>query len=244
MSAALKAVNLKLRHTTFNKLLFICPILTVIFSFISSGVTIFQSLAVYWWYLFIMQGFIAILCLLSQRSDDISGNSIIIHSLSVDLKKVKWASNSIIAIKFAAATMLYMLLVHLIPFFLFPTFDSYGFSQLLLATVALIITSIWQIPFCHILMRVAGRFFVVGFNTIVAILVISFLSNTNLWIICPYCWCSKIMEQLLHIGANGVIVNTASVTQISAATPIVLSIILFVLLGILDAALYEREPKK
>ena len=241
---SLIAANIKHRHTMLNKLLFICPAVTAIFAFLSSGIMLFQSIAYYWWYLFVMQGIIAIFCYSVIRADEISGNSQIVYSLPVNLKKIRCADTAVITLKFSISSMLYMVLVYLIPFFLFPDYAIYSFGKLLIATVTIIATSLWQIPMCFILIRFIGRFLTIGLNVGAGIILISAFGNTGLWILFPHCWCAKAMEQILNIGSNGVIIENAAAFSSASVIAIILSITLFGLLTTFDAIVYERKTNK
>lgn len=240
----IRAEILKYKHTMLNKLLFIAPLFTVIFSFLMGGVINFQSIASYWWYAFILQGMIAVLCFLSNRAEQVSGNNLIIYSMPLDFQKVKIAGHLVLAGKILVAQMICVLLIQSFPHLLFPDYVIYDFVQLLLANVVLVITTMWQIPFCFIIMRFFGKFTAVFANVILGIVMMTVMGNGPYWMICPYCWSGKQMEGILGIGMNGVFAGTPLSYSLLNLITLLFSIALFVGLSKLDAYLYEKERDK
>ncbi len=57
----LRSENLKFKHTFLNKLLFISPIFTVLFSWLAGSYIHFQYMSMYFWYMFILPGMIALM---------------------------------------------------------------------------------------------------------------------------------------------------------------------------------------
>ncbi len=236
-----RAEYLKYRRTMLNKVLFIAPFLTAMFAFLMAGVLNFQSITIYWWYAFILQGMIAVLCFLSKRAEEISGNQLLIYSLPVNLQKVKIARSLVLVSKLLVAQMVCLLLLQMFPMLLFPNYSIYGFGQLLLANVALVITNMWQIPFCFLLMRFLGKMSAVFINVILGLLTMLVVGNTRYWIVCPYCFGAKTMESMLRIKINGVLSDMPINYSALHVIALFLSAGLFVLLIKLDAYFYEKE---
>lgn len=238
-----RAEYVKYKHTMMNRLLFIAPLLTVIFSFLMAGVMNFQSIATYWWYAFILQGMVAVVCFLSYRSAEVSGNNLMVYSLPVNLQKVKLANHFVLVGKLFIAEMMCMLLIQVFPMLLFPDHSVYGFGQLFLANIVLVITTMWQIPFCFIVMRFLGKMTTIFLNVILGMLTMIVIGSTSLWMICPYCWGAKAMEAMLRIKINGVLSDGPIDYSASHGLAMILSVVLFGLLAKLDAYLYERESR-
>lgn len=238
-----RAEALKYKHTMLNKLLFIAPLLTVIFSYFMGGVLNFQSIASYWWYAFILQGMIAVLCFLSNRTEDVSGNSLIIYTMPLDLGKVKVAKHLVLVGKLFVVQMLCVLLIQVLPLLLFPDYAIYGLGQLLLANIVLVISTMWQIPFCFIIMRFLGKFTAICVNVVLGLVMMVVLGNSQYWLICPYCWSAKQMEGILGIGINGVFMNTSLSYNTLHIIALIFSVILFGVLARLDAYLYKKESR-
>jgi len=236
-----RAEALKYKHTMLNKLLYIAPLLTVTFSYLMGGAFNFQSIASYWWYAFILQGMIAVLCFLSNRTEEVSGNSMIIYSMPLDYGKVKVAKHFVLAGKLFVAQMVCVLLIQIIPMLIFPDYAIYGFGQLLLANIVLVISTVWQIPFCFIMMRFLRKFTAICGNVVLGLLMTVLSGNGLYWLVCPYCWGAKQMEAMLGIGINGVFMDTPLSYDALHIVALFFSVILFGLLAMLDAYLYKKE---
>ncbi len=235
-----RAELLKYKHTMLNRLLWIAPLLAVIFSYFMGGVVNFQSITSYWWYTFILQGLIAVLCFLSNRMEEVSGNELMLQSLPVSFQKVKWAKHLVLVGKLFVAEMVCMLLTQVCPMLLFPNYAVFSFGQLVQANIVLVLTTMWQIPFCFIIMRFLGKYVAIFGNVILGLLMIIVVGNTKFWIFCPYCWSAKEMEGLLGIGINGVLMETTGIYSTLHLAAIIFSLLLFLLLAKVDAYLYER----
>ena len=96
----IKAELIKYRHSMINKLLVLSPLLTILFAYLAGGSMNFQYIATYWWYAFILQGVVAVLCYLSIRSEEKSGNYTNTFTLPIDLKGLKNAKNIVLFLSF------------------------------------------------------------------------------------------------------------------------------------------------
>lgn len=236
-----RAEYLKYKHTMLNRLLLIAPLLTVLFSFFMAGVLNFQSITIYWWYAFLLQGMIAVLCFLSNQAEEISGNRQITFSLPVNLKKVKWAKHLLLIEKLFITEMICMLLIQICPMLLFPGYAVYNFWELFIANIVLVIITMWQIPFCFIIMRFLGKFTAIFINVLLGLLSVIAVGNSGYWILYPYCWSAKEMEVILRIGMSGVFLDTYASYNILHLLAMVLSVLLFFVLAWLDVYLFEKE---
>ncbi|MEE1101731.1 MAG: lantibiotic immunity ABC transporter MutE/EpiE family permease subunit [Agathobacter sp.] len=236
----IKAENLKCRHTMLNHLLLIAPIITVLFAFLAGGLNIFQSTGMYWWYMFILQGMIAVLCYFSVRIEEVSGNGKIVYSLPVNLKKIKFAKNLLMVGKLVIAHMVLIVLLMAVAVILFPDYVVYTFTELLLGNIVIVFTSMWQIPFCFIMMKKLGMFVPIVINTLMGLITIVFIGNTSFWYIWPYCWSAKEMESFLRININGVAQSHVESIGIGNVIVIIMAIILFFVFTELDAKLFEK----
>lgn len=237
----LKAEKLKYKRTMMNKLLFIAPFVTIIFCFLAGGVNIFQSAGIYWWYMFVLQGLISVLCFLSLRVEGIAGQNGIIYSLPVGLKKIKIVKNVIMVKKLFIANVMIAVFLAIIPVLLFPNYIKYTFGELLLGVVIIVLTSMWQIPFCFILMSKMNVFIPIIINTLLGIFTIVLVGHTSFWYLWPYCWTAKEMEAILKININGVPEFQGGYVKAIDIVVIFISIILFAVLTYLDAKIFEKR---
>lgn len=236
-----KAENLKYKRTMMNRLLVTAPVVTVLFAFLAGGLNIFQSTGLYWWYMFILQGMTAVLCFCSIRTEQMSGYRKFIYALPVDLKKLRLAKTGILVGKLLLASLILTLLLAVIPRLLFPIYVSYTFWELALGNLVIVLTSMWQIPFCFILIYKLGVFIPIVLNTLLGLATIVLIGNTPFWYVWPYCWAAKEMELLLNININGVPANQSGGAGIGDIAVIMAAVIFFGLLSGLDARIFERE---
>lgn len=237
----LKAENLKYKHTAMNKLLVTAPFVTAIFCFLAGGVAIFQSSGIYWWYMFVLQGLISVMCFLSVRVESTAGQNEIIYSLPVRLKKIKIMKNVILVKKLFIANLVLAVLLSVLPLLLFPDYIKYTIGELLLGVTMIVLTSMWQIPFCFILMRKMNVFIPIIVNTLLGIFTIVLIGNTSFWYLWPYCWTAKEMEAFLKINMNGVPEFQGGYVKTIDIIVILISIIFFMLLTNLDAKTFEKR---
>lgn len=236
----IKAEKLKCKHTMINHLLIIAPVVTVFFAFLAGGLNIFQSIGMYWWYMFVLQGMIAILCYFSIRIEESSENARLIYSLPVNLKNIKCAKNLLLVGKLLIAHVILSVLLIVIPAILFPDYIAYSFGELLVGNIVIVLTSMWQIPFCFILMNKLGIFVPMVINTLMGLTTIVFIGNTSFWYIWPYCWSAKEMERFLRININGVAQSQVEHIGFSNVIVIIMAVILFLALMELDARLFKK----
>ena len=192
---------LKTKHTFSRRLIFIAPITTVVLAFLMGGSYNFQPMGLYWWYAFILYGYIAIQCGLSIQKEQRAGKFYSVYSMPIDLFKFWIAKVIVIALFILAANILLSILVGLTTF-------SGDFPQLIslprifLSSIAVVICSLWQIPLCLWLANKVGIYFALLINTVLG-LVFEFISATSYWWVAPYTWALKIVEPIAGIKSNG-----------------------------------------
>ena len=240
----IKAELIKYRHSMINKLLVLSPLLTILFAYLAGGSMNFQYIATYWWYAFILQGVVAVLCYLSIRSEEKSGNYTNTFTLPIDLKGLKNAKNIVMVGKILVAELICAFMIHVITYVVFPDYLYFSIGRLLVANIVIVITTMWQIPFCFLIMRFIGKFAAIIVNVLMGLICIAFFGTKSYWMAMPYCWGAKEMEKLLRIGVNGVFMDNVQSFDIKNVIVIVLSVIFFAVLVRCDASLYEKEVNK
>lgn len=196
------AEHLKCKGTVTNKLLWIMPLLTAFLAVFMGGFYGYQYMAFYWWYTFLLPGFIAILCTLAERREQKAGNYYGVRSLPIDFGKMEWAKMIVLAGKLMLSGICLGGLVA-IGNLLAPSLAVYSTMGCILGSVGIIGASLWQIPLVYFLVRSAGIFVPVILNVILSILSPVVLGSTTLWWLWPYCWAPKLAEGSLGILVNG-----------------------------------------
>lgn len=197
-----KAEHLKCKRTLINKLLWITPLLTACLAVFMGGFYGYQYMTFYWWYSFLLPGFIAVLCALAERREQQAGNYYGIRSLPIHLRKMEWAKVMVLAEKLVLAGMCLGGLATL-GNLLALSLAVYSPLVCVLGSVGIIAASLWQIPLCHSLARRVGIFLPVILNVVMSIVLPILLGSTPLWWLCPYCWAPKLAEGCLGILVNG-----------------------------------------
>ena len=81
---------------------------------------------------------------------------------------------------------------------------NYAFTTLLFASVLLVITNIWQVPFCFFLAKKFGFIASIVVNAVLGLVVGILLADGSMWIYCPYSWGIRLMVPVMRILPNGV----------------------------------------
>lgn len=228
----LEAEHLTLKHTMFNRLLVIAPFCTAAFAFLAGGFSGLQYMGLYWWYAFLLQGTVAVLCVLSWQKEERAGKFCGIYSMPVDLRRFERAKNLVAAEKLLVSGIVLALFLS-VPHLLSPQLVVYGVGKMFLGSILIILASLWQIPLCFMLVRKMGTVLPVIINTIVGLLTIAVIGNTPLWWVWPYCWPAKLAENFMGIGVNGVWAEEAANLPLVLAV-LAASLLLFVLLTMFD----------
>ena len=123
---------------------------------------------------------------------------------------------------------------------------NYGFSTLLFASFLLIITNIWQVPLCFFLAKKFGFIASITINAVLGLVLGILLSDSALWIYCPYSWGIRLMIPVMHILPNGVLTEASNpiISSTSLLIPCILSICLFILLTMISAKWFSNQEVK
>lgn len=244
MGKYLYCETLKIKHTFSQKLILIAPIATILLSALIGGTYNLQSMNLYWWYAFILCGFIGILCGLSIQREQRAGKFYSVYSQPIKLTRF-WASKvAATSILVLGASLLLGLLTALtvvweaVPNIISP-------ARILLGSVAIAISSLWQIPLCLWLASKAGMFLPVLINAVMGLFsTLITATSSSLWWFVPYTWASKITEPITGIKSSG---DMDAIADYNAALiPIILclSVVLFLGLTFVTAKWFARQEVK
>ena len=113
MQGYLYCETLKTKRTFSRKLIFIAPMITISLAYLMGGPVNFQPMSLYWWYAFILYGFIAILCGLSIQKEQRAGKFYSVFSQPVNLSGFWGSKIAAIALFVLGANLILGLLVGL-----------------------------------------------------------------------------------------------------------------------------------
>lgn len=245
MGSSLRAENLKCKRTFARKLVVIAPVCTVLLAFM--GGIYFVANGYNWWYVLLFPGFITLLTALVNLNEEKKLHYRAVFAMPVSLAKTWTAKTALIGIYVAAASVIHlggillgMFTVRSCPGMTVPA------DKLMLATLLLIVTSLWQIPLCLFLSKKCGLLFTVLFNvgggTALNLLTVS----KFFWWVCPYSWAARLMCPVLGLLPNGLFAKSGDPMLNPSSIPagIVLSLALFAVLLLLTADWFRRQEVK
>lgn len=250
MAAYFKSEYLKIKHTFVEKLIFIAPIFAIIFPLLMMP-AYFEINSYNWWYASTLPGMISLGCALIAAKDKKMKNMAVL-SMPVDLKKV-WISKILVCIVMIAFASLIHLLGNIIigNIFGIGQWGKAGMLNVVLASIILIITFLWQVPLCLFLTSKIGLFPTILIN-IGAYLILGVVLAVKkvLWII-PYAIPARLMCPILKVLPNGLpaVPGTETFTpellSSSVILPgIIITMVLFVILTFVTAKWYEGQEAK
>ncbi|WP_368487777.1 lantibiotic immunity ABC transporter MutE/EpiE family permease subunit [Clostridium sp. BJN0013] len=250
MEAYFKSEYLKIKHTFMGKLIFLAPIFAIILSLILTP-HYFEIDSYNWWYVMILPGMVSLLCTLIAVKDNKMKNMAVL-SLPVDLKKV-WISKILVC----SLMIIFASIIHLFGCLFIGNILHFGklgmipAASVVLGSLVLIITFLWQIPFCLFLGSKIGIFPTILINIIAYFMLgVIFAVEDVLWII-PYAVPSRLMCPIIKVLPNGLPAVSGNQTfrpellSDSVILPgIMITVVLFLTLTVLTAKWYERQEAK
>ena len=246
MISYILAENLKHKRTFLKKLLVIMPITLILLSLFLMP-SYFTTNSYNWWYVIIMPATFALIPAMMDRKESRKLNYRAVFPLNINLKKL-WVSKIITAFIYMSITaMIHMLGVYIFQFLIGEQLTpNYEFSTLLFASVLLIITNIWQVPFCFFLAKKFGFIASIIMNAVLGLALGILLSDSALWIYCPYAWGIRLMVPVMHILPSGVLIEASNpmISNTSLLIPCILSICLFILLTMISAKWFSNQEVK
>lgn len=239
----IKAENLKCRRTFAKKLVLIAPFLMLLLAGIS-GIYYVQN-GYNWWYIIILPGYITLITALVNQIEERKKGYRTIFALPLSLKKV-WISKVIVLVIYVSSScILHLSGMILGKLFINPT-SFISMAQMVMATLILILVSLWQIPFCLFLSKKFGLMTTVIINLVMGIGLSIFMATENLWWLCPYSWAARLMCPVLGVLPNGTTVVQGDNLLNPSVIPmgIVLSFVLFLLILIITANWFQKQEVK
>ena len=239
----IKAENLKCRRTFAKKLVLIAPLLMVFLASIS-GMYLVQN-GYNWWYTILLPGFITLATALVNQIEERKLRYRTIFALPVSLQKIWISKVFLLAIYVLVACILHLVGMILGKLLINPT-SSISITQMVTATLILILVSLWQIPFCLFLSKKFGLMATVLINVGIGIVLGIFVATEDFWWTCPYSWTMRLMCPVLGILPNGTLALQDDALLNPSVLPIgiALSAVLFLLLLTVTANWFQRQEVK
>lgn len=245
MFSYLKAENLKFKGTFTKKLIFIAPVITLFFGFMSGPY--FQVNAFNWWYIIIFPGTVALFCALANQKDEKKMKYRAIFPLDINLKKAWISKIGVIAIYTLLASFTLSLGVIIGKYIITGSIKSLmitiSSTQAVVAAIIITITSLWQIPLCLFLAKKFGFFSPIILNTLIGMVLECLMTTKSLWWVCPYSWPTRLMCPVLRLLPNGLPAEAKDPLLNASVIPIgiILSIALFATLLLVTSNWFKNQ---
>lgn len=243
----LKSENLKHKHTFTRVLILLAPVVTVLMT--SLAPMWFQVNAFNWWYVFLYPGFLTLLCVMIEHRDSGKKKYQTVFTLPVSLSKIWLAKIETTGLYVLIGNLIFLILNVLGGFILVQLAGQAMMicvSNAFLGTVCIILTTLWQIPFCLWLAKKTGLFLALMLNAGIGSFLGVLLASTSSWFFCPYSWASRLMIPILHIMPNGTLAQDVAfeMAPITVVLTLAASLLLFVFLSVITTKEFEKQEAK
>ena len=234
----LQAENLKYKRTFVKKLIFIAPLVTLLYSLLSWKY--FQNCGFNFWYMAILPGYISLMAALTNEKEEKKLRYRAVFSLPISLKKV-WISKVLTNGIYMILSCMVLLCGIILGGYLISS--TIPILRVFAGAALIAVTFLWQIPLCLFLAKKLGMIWTVLINLGIGSILNVLAASTSFWWICPYSFTSRIMCPVIGILPNGLMVGNGSPLLNPVVIPIgiILSIILFFLLLIVTANWFQQQ---
>ncbi|MGT2894056.1 lantibiotic immunity ABC transporter MutE/EpiE family permease subunit [Streptococcus downei] len=245
MLGIFQAERLKLKRTMAKKLLFLAPILVII-----HGLMVPQYLitdAYNWWYIIILPGLLTLFTALVNIYEEKKLHYRAVFPLPISLKKIWTCKIASLAYYLTLSSLLHWFLLALSTFLHYG--ETYPISQMLLASMVLLLSVLWQIPFCLWLAKKLGFIATLLVNFTANFLGVAF-STTAYWLLYPYAWGMRLMIPIMKIYPNGLKAGSEAAAPLLATSSwsimlsLMLAFALFAGLTWVMALWFEKQEVK
>lgn len=247
MVSYLKAEHLKQKNTFAKRMIVIVPVVTLLLNALSP--LWYQQNSYNWWYVMLYPGFLTLLCTLVDQRDGGKLKYSAIFTLPVNLENI-WYGKILTCVAYVFVSNLILMVCNIAGGFLIHLiYDipmTISIFQAFTGTLSIVLTSMWNIPFCLWLSRKIGVFGTLIVNVGLSIVLGTLGANTDYWFVSPYSWGSRLMVPILRILPNGLPAtdSTLTVPMLSIILVLIASILLFGIISIITARSFSRQEVK
>ncbi|AFA46963.1 lantibiotic immunity ABC transporter MutE/EpiE family permease subunit [Acetobacterium woodii] len=243
MTSVIKAENLKVKRTFAKKMIIIAPLFMLLLAIISGQY--FVQNGYNWWYTMILPGLITLITALVNQNEEKKLNYRSVLPLPVSLKKIWLGKVTVTGIYVAVANII--LLGGIIAGKLFyNTASTITVTQMMMATLILIVALLWQIPWCLFLSKKFGMLIAILVNVGGGIVLGIIAADKSFWWLCPYSWITRMMCPVLGILPNGTLapVGDAMLNVNVIPLGLGLSMVFLVIVMAITAWWFSRQEVK
>ncbi|MGT2637281.1 lantibiotic immunity ABC transporter MutE/EpiE family permease subunit [Streptococcus ratti] len=249
MLGMFQAERLKLKRTMAKKLLILGPLLVAIHSFMVPQYLITD--AYNWWYVMILPGLLTLFAALVNTYEEKKLHYRAVFPLPISLRKFWLTKVTTLSYYLTLSSFLHCFLLVLLKYLIFPHYgETYPISQMLLASMVLLLSVLWQFPFCLWLAKKLGLIITLLVNFTANIILGVAFSTTAYWWLCPYAWGMRLMIPFMKIYPNGLKAGSEAAAPLLATSgwsiflSLMLAFVLFAGLTWLTALWFEKQEVK
>ena len=233
------AENLKYKRSFSRKLIIVAPLLSVFVSIMFGGLLNVQSQLIYWWYSFLLPGTVALLGVLSEKKEE-RINYYNVLTLPTNVAHLCYARIAVIASYLALMGVVLVLPMTSVKYWA-PIASQITNGKLIIGMFLISIMSFWQIPFSLFVAKKTGILFPILLNSIAGLILMP-LAGFKFWMIIPYCWIPRVIQNYLGVSVNGTFLgDQLKCNSSECAIGIILSIGLLLILSKMVVINYRRE---
>ncbi|MFA9465413.1 MAG: lantibiotic immunity ABC transporter MutE/EpiE family permease subunit [Velocimicrobium sp.] len=239
----IKAEHLKCKRSFAKKMVIIAPLVMLMLAIVSGRY--FVENGYNWWYTMIFPGFITLITALLNQKEENKLHYRTVFALPVSLRKV-WISKVLLIAGYVATASLIHLVGIIIGKYCYNSTSVITVSQMIVATLILVVVSLWQIPLCLFLSKKFGLMVTILINVGGGIVLDLCAASRSFWWVCSYSWGTRLMCPVLGILPNGLLAQhgDALLNPEVILLGIIISVIFFVLLLTVTANWFSRQEVK
>lgn len=234
--------HLKMKRTMGKRLVIIAPFVNIMLSLLSGA--LFYSVAMNWWYVFIFNVVIAIICVQIQEKEKKKLDYRNIMTSPVPFEKY-WMAKNLLAASYAVVSSLMVVAFIVIANFSFHSLE-FQVGQMLLAAVVMSLLSLYKIPIYMFLAK-KWNMIVVMLTSVCSLVFGVCLVEKPCWYVFPMTWCNRAMYSVLGIMTNGLWVDEAGkafvLSEVTIVVIVVLAATLFFLFSWMTGKLAKKEEQ-
>lgn len=199
--------RLKMKRSFSVTLLWLMPLLNIIFSFIMSPVY-FVTNTFNWWSILFMPLAIALWCALLNNKEKRAGDYSSVYLLPISLHQAWLAKIIVIALQSLISLFIFLMMMGALSFLMpgIPLFELGQLEGLLLIWV----TSLWEIPLALYLAKKWGMAVTLIINIVGGMVLGIAFSTGSLWWLNPWSWCIRLIMPIIGVHANGTLLPVNS----------------------------------
>lgn len=249
----LKSELIKIKRTSIRKLLLliplICSLLAIGFNVLSGDpdvISLGAETIINHWGIIWLSVLIALTAGLLNNLERKSTNFKTILALPINLPKKEMSRVLLVIVVVVLASLLLVAAISLTRLLIQTGPNAVSLTSCILAVILMLITSLWQVPFCLWLSRKTNFFITLLLNSMLNLNLGALYAPTENWWFIPYSWHLRVQMPLTKLHSNGIPLPPTDELLSYSVIPIALagSILFFIVLTFIAARSFNRIEVK